>query len=77
MVRGDNGNPKDGSERMPSIVPMGTFTSFLGDGNMGWWLNDFCLDYSGTWGIGLQIRDMSFIENLDHTFRVAYWGRNQ
>lgn len=71
---GDNGNPKDGSERMPSIVPMGTFTSFLGDGNMGWWLNDFCLDYSGTWGIGLQIRDMSFIENLDHTFRVAYWG---
>lgn len=71
---GDDGNPKNGSERMPSIVPMGTFTSFLGDGNLGWIWNDYALDYSGTWGIGLQLRDMSFIENLTHTFRAAYWG---
>lgn len=71
---GDDGNPKNGSERMPSIVPMGTFTSFMGDGNYGWAWNDFCLDYSGTWGVGLQIRDMSFVEDLSHTFRVAYWG---
>lgn len=71
---GDDGNPKNGSERMPSVVPMGTFTSFLGDGNLGWIWNDYALDYSGTWGIGLQIRDISFIENLSHTFRAAYWG---
>lgn len=71
---GDDGNPKNGSERMPTIVPMGTFTSFMGDGNMGWVWNDFSVDYSGTWGIGLQIRDMSFVEDLSHTFRVAYWG---
>ena len=71
---GDDGNPKNGSERMPSIVPMGTFTSFMGDGNLGWAWNDFCLDYAGTWGIGLQVRDMTFIEDLSHTFRVAYWG---
>ncbi len=71
---GDDGNPKNGSERMPSIVPMGTFTSFLGDGNMGWAWNDYDLDYSGTWGIGLQLRDMTFLENLSHTFRAVWWG---
>ena len=71
---GDDGNVKNGSERMPSIVPMGNFTSFLGDGNYGWAWQDFALDYAGTWGIGLQVRDMSFVEDLKHTFRVAYWG---
>lgn len=71
---GDDGDPKNGSERMPSIVPMGTFTSFLGDGNLGWVWNDYALDYSGTWGAGIQIRDISFIENLDHTFRAVWWG---
>lgn len=71
---GDDGNPKNGSERMPSINPMGTFTSYLGDGNMGWIWNDYSVDYSGTWGIGLQLRDLSFLENLTHTFKVAWWG---
>ena len=71
---GDDGNVKNGSERMPSIVPMGNFTSFMGDGNYGWMYTDYAVDYSGTWGIGLQIRDMSFLEDLKHTFRVAYWG---
>ena len=71
---GDDGNVKNGSERMPSIVPMGNFTSFLGDGNYGWMYTDYAVDYSGTWGLGLQIRDMSFVEDLKHTFRVAYWG---
>lgn len=71
---GDDGNPKNGSERMPTIVPMGTFTSFLGDGNMGWMWQDYGLDYSGTWGVGIQIRDMSFIEDLKHTFRAVWWG---
>lgn len=71
---GDDDNPKNGSERMPTIVPMGTFTSFLGDGNLGWMWQDYGLDYSGTWGVGLQIADMSFIEDLTHTFRAVWWG---
>ena len=71
---GDDGNPKNGSQRMPSVVPMGNFTSYLGDGNMGWARQDYAVDYAGTWGIGAQIRDMSFLEDLKHTFRVAYWG---
>ncbi len=71
---GDDGNPRNGSERMPSVVPMANMTSFMSDGNYGWAWQDFCLDYSGTWGVGLQLRDMSFVEDLSHTFRVAYWG---
>lgn len=71
---GDDGNPRNGSERMPSVVPMANMTSFMGDGNYGWAWQDFCLDYAGTWGVGLQLRDMSFVEDLSHTFRVAYWG---
>lgn len=71
---GDDDNVKNGSERMPSIVPMGNFTSFLGDGNMGWIDQDYGVDYSGTWGVGIQLRDMTFIEDLSHTFRAVYWG---
>lgn len=72
---GDDGNMKNGSERMPSIDPYGTFTSFMGDATMygGGWV-DLALSYAGTWGIGLQVRDVSFVEDLKHTFRVAYWG---
>ena len=62
---GDDGNVKNGSERLPSIAGSGNFTSFMGDGNLAW---------AGTWGIGLQIADVSFVEDLKHTFRVAYWG---
>lgn len=81
---GDDGNVKNGSERMPDISPSANFTSFIGDGpEIGWsvhspsWQNtgyDQMLTYSGTWGIGLQLKDMSFLEDLSHTFRVAYWG---
>ncbi|MBQ9451868.1 MAG: outer membrane homotrimeric porin [Desulfovibrio sp.] len=71
---GDVGNPKNGSQRMPSIVPMGNFTSYMGDGNYGWILQDYGIDYAGTWGAGLQVRDISFVEDLKHTIRAAYWG---
>ena len=27
----------------------------------------------GTWGVGIQIADMSFVEDLTHTLRVAYY----
>ncbi|MBQ2476147.1 MAG: outer membrane homotrimeric porin [Desulfovibrio sp.] len=76
---GDDGSIKNGSERMPSVSPAGCFTTFMGD--MEYWdwapdglMADKQLSYAGTWGIGLQLRDMSFVENLKHTFRVAYWG---
>ena len=75
---GDDGNPGNGSERMPSIAGCGNFTSFIAEGNgdfavMGNWM-DKNLSYAGTWGVGLQVRDISFVEDLSHTIRVAYWG---
>ena len=71
---GDDSSVKNGSERMPSLVPTGNFTSFMGDGNYGWLRQDYGVDYAGTWGIGAQLKDMSFLEDLKHTFRLAYWG---
>ena len=74
---GDDGNVKNGSERMPTLSGCGNFMSFMGDANYGWGdgrLYDRNLTYAGTWGVGLRIHDMSFVEDLKHSFRVAYWG---
>jgi len=74
---GDDGNPANGSERLPSFASDSTnqFSScaFNGepylarDGVMG-------QNMAGTWGIGARIKDMSFIEDLKHTFRVNFMG---
>ena len=29
---------------------------------------------AGTWGIGLRVKDFSFVEDLKHTFRINYIG---
>jgi len=78
---GDDGDVKNGSERMPSIKSNGRFTSFMGAAGTDWYSGNFKgsfnekhTNYAGTWGVGLQVRDMSFLEDLKHTFRVAYWG---
>lgn len=78
---GDDDDPSNGSEAMPYIGPSGTFTTFFGDAawsatETGWGTNlgfDQMLGYSGTWGLGLQVRDLSFVDDLKHTLRVAYW----
>ncbi|MBQ7738447.1 MAG: outer membrane homotrimeric porin [Desulfovibrionaceae bacterium] len=79
---GDDGDVKNGSERLPTIKANGKFTSFMGAAGQDFWPGDsfkgsFCeksLGYAGTWGVGAQIRDISFWEDLKHTLRIAYWG---
>ncbi len=81
---GDDDDLDNGSESMPFLNPCGNFTSFMGDGNeIGYSIYnggnsgagyDLMMNYSGTWGIGLQLTDFSFMEDLSHTIRVAYWG---
>ncbi len=75
---GDDDDPANGSERLPnvggnnestsgltSIATMGTWT--IGrDGVLGQTL-------SGTWGVGLRVKDVSFVENLKHTLHVNYY----
>lgn len=75
---GDNSNLGDGSERMP-YLSLGNgdnqFSNFAFDGHpyiaregaMG-------ASMAGTWGVGVRIKDMSFIEDLKHTFRVNLIG---
>ncbi len=73
---GDDGDVKNGSERMPTITGTGNFTSFIQDG-YGWGAlgeSGLSVTYDGTWGIGLQLADFSFTEDLSHTFRVTYFG---
>ena len=75
---GDDGDLKNGSERMPSIRGKGSFTSFTGYGGLDWGVKpgmcEWRSDYSGTWGVGLQLRDVSFLEGLSHTFRAVLQG---
>ena len=75
---GDDGNPANGSERMPSISVNNNnngFSDFAFNGGpmiareaiVGY-------DMSGTWGIGARLKDMSFVENLKHTIRLNVFG---
>ena len=79
---GDDGNVGNGSERMPAISPCGNFTSFVGDDPTGFGMlvsgsnatYDLQLNYAGTWGVGIQLKDVSFMEDLTHTLRIARWA---
>lgn len=72
---GDDGSIANGSERMPSVRPNGMFTSLMGDEiHYGGALQDQKMTYAGTWGLGLQVKDVEFIENITHTLRAVYWG---
>lgn len=73
----------NGSGRMPYIGPWGSFTSFLGDNSYAWSVgggstrnSGFEVNsvYTGSWGVGAQVKDISFIESLTHVVRVSYWG---
>lgn len=75
---GDNSNLGDGSERMP-YISLGNgdnqFSNFAFDGHP-YIAREGALGASmaGTWGVGLRVKDMSFIEDLKHTFRVNLIG---
>jgi hypothetical protein len=47
---------------------------YEGDHNNNWMGEVVDTTYTGTWGIGVQIADLSFLEDLSHTVRVAYWN---
>ncbi len=48
-------------------------TSFGGPGSIYGYDTAVSETMVGTWGIGIQIADMSFVENLTHTLRVSYY----
>ena len=75
---GDDSNPANGSERMPSLSVNNNnngFSNFAFNGNP-YIAREGVLGYSmaGTWGIGARVKDVSFVEDLKHTLRVNYIG---
>jgi hypothetical protein len=75
---GDDKDAGNGSERLPSVSlgnGKNAYSSFVWDGNPDI-AREFIMGHSmaGTWGIGARLKDMSFLEDLKHTFRVNYIG---
>ena len=75
---GDDDDPANGSERLPTIASNNTndFSHFAFNGDP-YIARDGVIsngDMGGTWGVGIRLKDMSFIENLKHTLRVNYIG---
>ncbi len=75
---GDDDDPTNGSERMPVINNGNSdnqFSQFAGNGNP-YIAREAVLGTSliGTWGLGVRVKDFSFVEDLKHTFRVNYFG---
>lgn len=74
---GDDSNPANGSERLPSLHANGNndFSNFAFNGNP-YIARESILSQTmaGTWGIGARLKDMSFVENLKHTLRLNVMG---
>ncbi|HEU6436703.1 MAG TPA: outer membrane homotrimeric porin [Nitratidesulfovibrio sp.] len=71
---GDDDDATNGSERLPYVSPDFGPTSFGMDKVGAPIATDSIVSVSGTgmWGVGLQLADISFVENLKHTIRVVY-----
>ena len=70
---GEDDDLDNGSERMPSVSPTGWgVTSFGFPGSVYRQDTNFGLNGAGTWAVGLQFADISFMENLSHVLRVVY-----
>ena len=74
---GDDSNPKNGSERMPVVSANGNndFSNFGFNGNP-YIAREGVLGSTmvGTWGVGVRLKDVSFLEDLKHTLRVNFMG---
>ena len=62
--------------RLPTVAGGQAYSSFGSDGGVGISPDERLLSVSntGTWGLGIQIADMSFIEDLSHTLRFIYYN---
>lgn len=71
---GDDSNPWNGSERLPILEGSWTATSFGYDGSRYGDANCAVGDNMiGSWGVVLRMKDISFMEDLSHVFRVGYY----
>ena len=75
---GDDSDPSNGSERMPYITLNNADDGFSRYAfNGGFQFNREATvsnSRTGTWGLGIRLKDFSFIEDLKHTFSINYIG---
>ncbi|MDO5537292.1 MAG: outer membrane homotrimeric porin [Desulfovibrionaceae bacterium] len=76
---GDDDDISNGSERMPYVAidhGMPHFGSTFAGSDQNGLERDRVIanQLSGTWGVGFRLKNMSFLDNLKHTFLVALWG---
>ena len=69
---GENDSLSDGSERIPSVSGSFDAVDLTGGASSLLMDNEVGGDAAGTWGIALLLKDITFMEDLSHTFRVAY-----
>lgn len=75
---GDDANLGNGSERLPSIstgAMDNVFSNYALDGKV-YIGRDAAMfnNLAGSWAVGVRVRDVSFLKNLTHIFRVYYIG---
>ncbi len=74
---GDDDDPNNGSERMPTISNINAhpdFSHYAGSGAISGREGVLGRTLIGTWGLGVRIQDLSFIENLKHTPRINFFN---
>ncbi len=74
---GDDDDPANGSERMPSISNINAhpdFSHYASSGAISGRESVLGRDLIGTWGLGIRIKDLSFVEDIKHTFRINYFA---
>lgn len=76
---GDDADITNGSERMPSIESNNESTNGMASfGTLGTLTlgRDTLIGstFVGTWGVGVRLRDLSFVENLTHILHVTMLG---
>ncbi len=73
---GDDDDPFNGSERMPSISNANAhvdYSHFASSGAVSIGRESVLgTNLIGTWGLGIRLKDISFVEDLKHTLRVNY-----
>ncbi len=71
---GDDGNLNNGSERMPALSGNWEYTHTGFKNTLASGAYDGLLAYQplGLWGVALQVRDISFIDNLTNHLKVVY-----
>lgn len=76
---GDDDDLGNGSERLPYLVNdfgvSGFSDTFAGPDINGMERDRVIANtLIGTWGVGVRLKDVSFLQNLRHTFHISLWG---